>query len=122
MTSFSINFPIMYQRPCKRLDKSYLSGRPQCVTYNKNLSSPAAITCGVPQGSILGPFLFLLYIRSSYLALCSKTPRLIVFVDITNILFSHSDPEILKSLFLRFLLYLIFTYTNIQSPKFYKRL
>ena len=76
--------------------KRYLSGRQQCVSYNNILSNPAAITCGIPQGSILGPFLFLLYI--SDLPLYSKTPRFILFADDTNILFSHSDSEILESL------------------------
>ena len=43
--------------------KSYLSDRKQIVDINGIFSEPMAINCGVPQGSILGPTLFLCYIN-----------------------------------------------------------
>ena len=69
--------------------KSYLSNRLQFVQYNNTCSSYKTIQCGVPQGSILGPLLFLLYIND--LGNVSNILELILFADDTNVFFSHND-------------------------------
>ena len=43
--------------------KSYFSKRKQFVEFNNVRSSPQGISCGVPQGSILGPLFFILYVN-----------------------------------------------------------
>ena len=73
--------------------KSYLSCRKQFVQYNGYNSSSLDITCGVPQGSILGPLLFLVYIND--LCNVSKVLELILFADDTNIFYSHTDASYL---------------------------
>ena len=63
--------------------KSYLSERSQKCKVNGFLSSERSIKCGVPQGSILGPLFFLLYINDLPECLHKTKPRL--FADDTNI-------------------------------------
>ena len=54
--------------------KSYLSDRKQYVSISGYDSEVKNVTCGVPQGSSLGPLLFLLYINDFYLCL-TQTSR-----------------------------------------------
>ena len=65
----------------------------QFVQYNGYNSSSLDITCGVPQGSILGPLLFLVYIND--VCNVSKVLELILFADDTNIFYSHTDASYL---------------------------
>ena len=66
----------------------YLMNRKQIVKYNQVRSKEMAITSGVPQGSILGPLLFLSYIND--IQHCSKIVSFILFADDTTISYSNS--------------------------------
>ena len=68
---------------------SYLSGRQQFVEYNGTSSSYNDVICGVPQGSVLAPLLFLIYIND--ICNASNILELILFADDTNIFFSDDD-------------------------------
>ena len=69
--------------------RSYLDNRQQFVFYNKCASEKNTIQCGVPQGSILGPLLFLLYIHD--LANVSLSFLSLLFADDTNLFISNSN-------------------------------
>ena len=75
--------------------ESYLSGHQQSVTYNGYTSSTKYITCGVPQGSILGPLLFLIYINDLQKVCNSSTPML--FADDTNLFYKVMISPFLKN-------------------------
>ena len=69
--------------------KSYLSDRKQFVSYNSCNSKLEDISCGVPQGSILGPLLFIIYVND--ITSTSNILDFILFADDTTITYSHKD-------------------------------
>ena len=73
--------------------KSYLENRVQYVSYNTKDSDYMKIMCGVPQGSILGPLLFILYIN--YIVKVSTVLNPVLFADDTSLFHAHTDFDIL---------------------------
>ena len=71
--------------------QSYLCNRTQFVKIDEIESSMETITCGVPEGSTLGPLLFLLYIND--LPNASEKLSFRIFADDTNIFFTGSNPN-----------------------------
>ena len=69
--------------------KSYLANRKQYVDLNGEKSDTNDITVGVPQGSILGPLLFLLYINDLPAAL--QETSAVMFADDTNLIIKGND-------------------------------
>ena len=69
--------------------ESYLSNRKQCVVINGTKSDLLDIQAGVPQGSRLGPLLFLIYINDIVEGLESE---ILIFADDCSLLASGLDP------------------------------
>ena len=72
-----------------------MTERKQFVSYNGTSSSMKTVCCGVSQGSILGPILFLLYIND--LSNVCKNTEPFLFADDSNLFISDSDPYKLQS-------------------------
>ena len=72
----------------------YLTGRKQRVKIDNTFSDYQGITCGVPQGSILGPLLFLIYINDMHKA--AKFCTLYHFADDTNLICSDKNAKLLR--------------------------
>ena len=75
---------------------SYLTNRKQYVFVNGESSQLRNITYGVPQGSVLGPLLFFIYIND--LPNISKVLNFYIFADETNIYFEAESPEKLETI------------------------
>ena len=69
--------------------QSYLANRKQTVFVNGTFSSEQEIKCGVPQGSILGPWCYLLY--SNDMPSCVNHSTIILYADDTILLSSSKD-------------------------------
>ena len=72
-----------------RKEKSYLQDRKQFVQIDDCKSTLLNVNCGVPQGSILGPKLFILYIND--ICKVSEIVKFILFADDTNVFYSDHD-------------------------------
>jgi len=76
--------------------RDYLSNRSQAVSFNGSLSSHQLVKTGVPQGSNLGPLLFILYINDIQ-KLCHSCDA-ILYADDCNLLFrfQRNDADIVQ--------------------------
>ena len=70
---------------------SYLQGRTQRVRLNNTFSTAKTITHGVPQGSILGPLLFAIYLND--LLSHPISSKIHAFADDTTLYYSHTSPD-----------------------------
>ena len=74
--------------------ENYLMNRKQYVVVDNQASSMQFIKCGVPQGSVLGPVLFLLFIND--ICNVSNLLKFVLFADDTNIFCSNENVAVLQ--------------------------
>ena len=74
--------------------RSYLTNRQQFTSIDGHESEKAHMPYGVPQGSVLGPLLFLIYINDLHNAIKYSTVR--HFADDTNLLINNKSPKQLQ--------------------------
>ena len=75
---------------------NYLTNRKQYTCLNGKFSAPLTLKCGVPQGSILGPLLFIIYVND--ISNVSNKCSLVLFADDTNIFFTDNNASNLERL------------------------
>ena len=69
--------------------RSYLKNRQQYCSLNGNKSSSRPVTCGIPQGSCLGPLLFILYLND--FETCLKFLKANLYADDTEVSLSLNE-------------------------------
>ena len=70
---------------------TYLQNRQQYCSLNGKKSKKMEVTCGIPQGSCLGPLLFIVYLND--FERCLKYSKANIYADDTNIAIASNDKE-----------------------------
>jgi hypothetical protein len=74
--------------------RSYRIDRKQSVSINREMSDPRSVVLGVPQGSILGPLLFNIYVNS--LPNAVENTRFVLYADDAVLIFAAATPQELQ--------------------------
>ena len=75
--------------------KSYLTNRIQSTKVGDYIPDRLKCDIGVPQGSVIGPLLFVLYVND--LSNVSKLIKITLFADDTNLLYSHRNLKTMET-------------------------
>ena len=75
--------------------RSYLTNRKQCYKVNGQLSDLESITTGVPQGSCLGPLLFIIYVNDLHFSL--RHSHVNMYADDTSLSFSSKSIPLINA-------------------------
>ena len=97
---------IDHQILCKKLEyyglnndvlywcKDYLAHRKQCVKIDSQKSTYQGMEYGVPQGSILGPLFFIIYVNDLLSLFDGKKVQILLYADDTVVFFGGADPNV----------------------------
>ena len=80
-----------------QLVKGYFQNQQMCTKFNGLVSPVKTLTCGVPQGLVIGPILFLCYINDIVNVVSDHNTRAVLYADDTVIYSASTDMSSLKN-------------------------